>query len=423
MILNRTARKLIKKNNITIDEIPSRIISDFKDEIKCSVNDPRQKEKIIYKVWDIIIVVFLAIICNCNDWDEIVVFAKAKYDYLRKYLKMTGGIPSAITYERVIASIDKQELQNVCLSFIFDIINLKKKKSREIINIDGKQDISSSYHRLKDDGSIETIKNLNVLNAYSNNYDICLSSIMIEDKTNEITAFPDMIKTLNIRNAIITVDALNTQKENCKIVIKKRGDYVFALKGNQGNFYEDVKLYFTDEVLKKLAKKDNCHKHEVENRGNETVIYDYYQTDDVTWYSEYKLWKCLKTIGIVVKKIIKIDGTEVIEKRYYISSLDVDINLFSKSIRMHWSVENKLHWQLDFSFKQDDNTTINKDALLGLQVIKKTVLAFLNPIKENKNMSMNKLRLNISYNVEKELDNIFNFYAKKPKFLARILSD
>ena len=423
MILNRTVRKQIKKNNLTLNDIPTKMITNFKDTIKHEITDQRQKGKIIYKVWDIIIVVFLATICNCNDWDEIVVFAKAKYDFLRKYLKMTGGIPSAITYERVIASIDKQELQKVCMVFILDIINIKKKKSREIINIDGKQDVSSSYHRLNDDGSIEIIKNLNVLNAYSNNYDICLSSIMIEDKTNEITAFPDMIKTLNIRNAIITVDALNTQKENCKIVVKNRGDYVFALKGNQGNFYDDVKLYFTDDVLKKLAKKDECYKHEVENRGNETVIYDYYQTDDISWYSEYKCWKGLKTIGIVVKKIIKPNGSESIEKRYYISSLDIDINLFSKSIRIHWSVENKLHWQLDYSFKQDDNTTIDKDALLGLQIVKKTVLAFLNPIKEKTNMSMNKLRLNISYNVEKELDNIFNFYAKKPKYLARILNN
>ena len=207
----------------------------------------------------------------------------------------------------------------------------------------------------------------------------------------EITAFPTVINALNIRNAIITVDALNTQKENCKLVKKKRGDYVFALKGNQGNFYNDVQLYFTTEILKELEK--NNHLHQIEKRGNETVVYDYYQTDDITWYHDYKSWKGLKTIGMVKKTIIKRDGTETSEIRYYISSLNVDIELFSDCIRKHWSVENKLHWQLDYTFKQDDNTTADKDALLGLQIIKKTALALLNPIKEKRNMSMNKLRI------------------------------
>lgn len=403
-----------------LDDIPSNIIISLKDNIKKNIKDNRQKGKITYKLWDIVITVFLATICNCNDWDEIVLFAKSKYDFLRKYLKMIGGIPTAITYERVIALIDKDELQSLCLFFIQDIINLKKKKKREIINIDGKQDTSSSYHYLDKDGNLNELKNLNVLNAYSNNYDMCLYSIAIEDKTNEITAFPDIINKLNIRNAIITVDALNTQKDNCKSVIKKRGDYVFALKGNQKNFYDDAKLYFTNDVLNKIKKDKNAYLHMCETRGNETITYDYYQTNDITWYDDYKSWKGLKSIGIVIKKTIKIDGTEVLESRYYISSLDTNINIFSDAIRKHWSVENKLHWQLDYTFKQDDNTTSNKDALFGLQIIKKTVLSLLNPIKTKKKISMNKLRLAFSFNVEDELEGLFDFYTKNSKLISQI---
>lgn len=201
---------------------------------------------------------------------------------------MTEDIPDASTYERVISLFDEGQLQSLCLFFISDIINLKKKKQREIINIDGKQDTGSSYHTLNDDGSIDEIKNLNVLNAYSNNYDLCLYSIMIEDKSNEIPAFSEIIKHLKIRNAVITVDALNTQKENCRIVKKKRGDYVFALKGNQTNLYNDVKLYFDEKKQKELKKKINFYLHEFETRGNEKIIYDYYQTDDISWYSNYK---------------------------------------------------------------------------------------------------------------------------------------
>lgn len=420
MIMSRNVRKQIKKNGIVIDDIPAKMILDFKDKIKKEITDPRQKGKVVYKVWDIVIVVFLATICNCNDWDDIVTFAKSKYDFLRKYLKMTGGIPSAITYERVIASIDKTQLQSICLYFLSDIITLKKKKKREIINIDGKQDNSSSYHKLNEDGTIDDIKNLNVLSAFSNNFNMCLYSMPIEDKSNEIPAFPEIIKKLNIRNAIVTVDALNTQKENCKMVIKKHGDYVFALKGNQGRFFEDVKLYFDNDVKEYLKTKEEFYHHEIETRGNTTIIYDYYQTDDITWYDEHKLWKGLKTIGMVNKTTINPDGTTTEEQRYYISSLNVDIILFSECIRKHWSIENKLHWQLDYTFKQDDNTTVNKDALLGLQIIKKTVLALLNPIKEKKKISLNKLRLAFSFNVEDELEGLFQFYAKNSKLLKRI---
>ena len=416
----RNIKKQIKRNNLILDDVSSNIILELKEKIKKNIKDPRQKGKKVYKIWDIIIVVFLATICNCNSWNEIETFACEKYDFLRKYLKMTGGVPDAATYERVISLVSETELQSLCLYFLYDIVNLKKKKKQEIINIDGKQDKSSSYKRLKDDGTIEEIKNLNVLNAYSNNYNMCLYSIRIEDKTNEITAFPDIIKYLKVRNAVITVDALNTQTENCKIVKKLRGNYVFALKGNQGNFYENVKLYFDDVKLKKLKKIDGCYLHEIETRGNEKITYDYYQTDDIKWYSDYKDWKGLKTIGMVVKTIRKQNGEVTTEVRYYISSLDIDINFFSECIRRHWSVENKLHWQLDYTFKQDENTTVNKEALFGLQIIKKTVLALLNPIKTKNNVSMHQLRLAFSFNAESKLEELFNFYAKKPKLLERI---
>ena len=123
---------------------------------------------------------------------------------------------------------------------------------------------------------------------------------------------------------------------------------------------------------------------------------------------------------MVVKTIRKQNGEITTEVRYYISSLDIDINFFSECIRRHWSVENKLHWQLDYTFKQDENTTVNKEALFGLQIIKKTVLALLNPIKTKNNVSMHQLRLAFSFNAESKLEELFNFYAKKPKLLERI---
>lgn len=413
MIAKRTIKRTIKKGNITIDDVTKDVIDNLKKEINDEVIDPRQKGKKIYKIWDIVITVFLAVIANCNDWDDIVVFAESNYDFLRKYLKMTGGIPCAKTYERIISCIDAKQLESMCLYFLTDIVGIKKKKMRDIINVDGKVDKSSSYARLNDAGEIEIIKALNVLNAYSNKYGICLASEMIEDKTNEITAFPTIIERLNIRNKIITVDALNTQKDNCTLIRKRRGDYVMAVKDNQPNLYADIKDYFDEKMLNELSNNSENYKKLIEVRGNETITYECFQTNDVNWYFERKKWTGLKTFGVIKKSFDNPYNQEKrTEYRYYISSLDVDINLFYECTRCHWSVENKLHWHLDFTFKQDDNTTVDKDALFGLQIIKKMALGLLNPIKTKNKMSMNKLRLKISYNLDIEIPEIFEFYAK-----------
>ncbi len=413
MIAKRTIKKKIKQGDITINDVTQECIDNVKNEIKNDVVDPRQKGKKVYKIWDIVITVFLAVIANCNDWDDIVVFAKSNYNFLRKYLKMTGGIPCAKTYERIISCIDAKQLESICLFFLTDIIGIKKKKMRDIINIDGKVDKSSSYQKIDENGEIQTIKALNVLNAYSNQYGICLASEMIEDKANEITAFPTIINRLNIRNKIITVDALNTQKDNCTLIRKKRGDYVMAVKENQPNLYVDIKDYFDEDTLNELSKNPANYIKFVETRGSEVITYECYQTNDVDWYFEKKKWTGLKSFGVIKKSFDNPYNQEKnTEYRYYISSLDVNVNLFYECTRCHWSVENKLHWNLDFTFKQDDNTTVDKDALLGLQIIKKMALGLLNPIKVKNKMSMNKLRLKISYNLDIEIPKIFEFYAK-----------
>lgn len=145
MIAKRTVRKTIKKENISIEDISKESIDNLIEQINKQIDDPRQKKKKTYKIWDIVITVFLAVIANCNDWDDIVVFAKSNYKFLRKYLKMTGGIPCSKTYERIISCIDSSQLESICLFFLTDIIGIKKKKMRDIINIDGKVDKSSSY--------------------------------------------------------------------------------------------------------------------------------------------------------------------------------------------------------------------------------------------------------------------------------------
>lgn len=390
-----------------IEDVDKATIKQLKENLK-QVKDVRIQKKTKFKIWDIIICTILAVLFNANDWEEIHDFVEDHYKWLREFLLMTGGIPCAKTYERVFAIINPKELENIFTDFI--LMLCISKPDKDIINIDGRINNGSSRNETRYN---EKIKPLNVLNAYSNNYGICLASEQIEEKTNEITTIPDILDRFNVKGNVITWDALNTQTVNVEKVINLKGDYVVPIKRNQSNFYNDLKLYFDEKKLEmiKAGQINSGYLECTEKRGGNLIHYEYYQTEDVKWYFDRKKWKKLNSVGLVKKTID--NGKEIkTEYRYYISSLYLNIELFSSSIRNHWSVENKLHWHLDFTFKQDDNTTVNKTALMNLELVKKFCLGILNKIKPfYKNISIKRIRKQLSYNLEKGLVNVMCYLA------------
>lgn len=317
---------------------------------------------------------------------------------------LTGGIPSAITYKRVFSIIKPEELENICVLFAQDVLKIFSSE-RDIMNIDGKTDNGSKRN---ENDVREKVKALNVLNVYSNNLGLCLASEKIEDKTNEITTIPKVLDRVNVKGNIITWDALNTQKSNIEKVIKLKGDYVVPIKLNQENFYNDLVLYFNDKQLEIIKAEGigNSYIKETEKSHSSIITYEYFQTEDISWYYDLKNWKGIKSFGLV-KKTIETNGNKTIETRYYISSLYVDIETFYKAIKQHW----KLHWHLDFTFKQDDNSTMNKNALLNLQILKKLSLAFLNDVKRIYNRSLRLIRFKLSLSYETEILRFFNILA------------
>ena len=408
----RTTRKMIrdrlKKYEISIDDLDKTAIKNFKEEMK-KLTDSRQKHKRIYKIWDIVVTAFIAVLCDQNTWEEIHDFVNIKYDFFKSFLKMTGGVASAKTYERVFAIINSQELEDICTLFIIKVLKIFKSE-RDILSIDGKIDKGSSRNKneLRD-----SIKPLNVLNVYSNNYGFCIASEMIDDKTNEITTIPSILKRINAKNAIITWDALNTQKTNIDAVIDAKADYVVALKSNHSSFFQDIALYFDDDKLDMIKEGTlkSAYQISVEKANSSVITYEYFQTEDIKWYHDYKSWKKLNSIGLVRKTTEK-NGVISIEKRYYISSLFNDISLFSKAIRNHWGVENKLHWQLDYTFQSDKNTTMNKNALMNLQLIKKISLGILKNAQDVYSTSLSGIRNRLAINFEVEILRLLNIITK-----------
>lgn len=404
----RKLRKKLNKKKIQMTDVDIKELKKIKDKAK-EITDTRVQYKCTYKLWDIVCVVLIATLCNCNDWEDIVLFAIENRKWLRSFLQLSGGIPTSTTYKNVMSIINAQELQSFCMYAYEELIE-KARKQGDIYHFDGKVERGSAR---KTDKNGNKIKPLNVLNVYSEGAGICIDQEMIEEKTNEITAIPDVIKRLNLKGIVCTWDALNTQKEIVKAVIEGQGEYVGALKGNQGNFYEDVKDYFDEDRIAIIQSGyEGGYSLTREKAHSQIITYEYYQTEKVSWYPEYKNWKKLKSIGMVIKTSENTKGEKIVEKRYYISSLLLNIELFSMAIRRHWSVENKLHWQMDFTFKCDDNQTVNKKALYNLQILKKNALSILKMVKEEYKLSLQKIRFSASLNPEKHIPQIF-YIAKK----------
>lgn len=401
-------QKQLKKYEVDLEKADFQKLKNFKEKMK-ELSDTRQPKKCTYKIWDIVVVVFIAILANCNDWEDIHIFAELHREWFKNFLKLSGGIPSAKTYKRIFSIIDSKELENATTYFVQEVVHIFN-MDRDIIDLDGKTDNGSA--RNKTDFSKE-VKSLNVLNAYSNKYGICLASEMIKDKTNEIPTIPIILKRLNIKDTIITWDALNTQVKNIAEVIKKKGDYCVPIKSNHPLFFQELKLYFDEEKLDTISAKDDgiTYKCEYEKSHGTIITYEYFQTEDINWYEDLKKWAGLKSFACV-RKTIGEGRNKKVEFRYYISSMLNNIDTISKAIRQHWSVENKLHWHLDFTFKQDDNTTLDKKALFNLQIIKKMALAFLKHASDIYDTSLKHIRFRISLDLEHEILRFFNILAR-----------
>lgn len=238
----REVNYIKKQLGITkIEDVDKAAMKRLKEKLK-TLTDSRIKKKTKFKIWDIIICTILAVLFNANDWEDVHDFVEEHYKWLREFLLMTGGIPCTKTYERVFAIIDSKELETIFTEFLLTIS--LSSTDNDIINLDGRVNRGSSRNETSYN---DKVKPLNVLNAYSNKYGICLASEQIDDKTNEITAIPDILKRFNVKGNVITWDALNTQTDNVEAVVSLKGDYVVPIKGNQGNFYNDLILYFDEK--------------------------------------------------------------------------------------------------------------------------------------------------------------------------------
>lgn len=320
--------------------------------------DIRQPWKVKHLLKDIIALVFFATLANADDWMAIYVFGMTNEKFLRKYLTLANGVPSHDTIQRVFSMVSPEYLQAFRKRWEEVMNGNGGERVKRLLGIDGKTQRGNATASQKANHIVSAVDDRG----------FCVGEVLTAEKSNEITAIPELLSALNIKGNIITIDAMGCQTDIAALIRKKRADYVLALKGNQGTLFEDVKLYFDDPDL--LAGCVCTSALEKARGGIEKR--EYWQADDIQWLPQLKQWPGLKTIAMTRNTITK-EGKTTTETRYFISSLPRDVKEVARAIRGHWMVES-YHWHLDVTFREDANRTAEKDAAYNLNIMKKMAL-------------------------------------------------
>lgn len=331
-----------------------------------SLEDPRILLKNSHKLIDIIVIAICAVICGADTWTQIEEFGKTRQDWFKGFLELKNGIPSHDTFGRIFSLISAKHFQECFQKWIKAVFELT---GGQVIAVDGKT-ARGSHDKKSNKAAIHMV------HAWAAENGILLGQLRIEEKSNEITAIPELLKILELKGCIVTIDAMGCQREIAKEIHAYGADYVLAVKGNQERLETALKTTF------EKAREKNF----------ETMIYSQHQSvekdhgriETRTCYAlplmylfQFKLkWKGLQSIALVESERY-CAGKTTIEQRYYISSLKPDAKKISFAIRQHWSVENSLHWCLDVIFREDQCRVRVGEAAENFSLLRKIALICL----------------------------------------------
>lgn len=330
------------------------------------IPDPRRPGgNIQHKLVDLLVIILLGVICGCETWIEIEDYAHAKYEWLKTILELPGGVPSNDTYRRLMTRMLPQKLEEAYRQWVLPYVGGCIGKH---IAIDGKTICTASNYRLSNEETPEG--KLHIISAWVREDGISLGQIKTDEKSNEITAIPKMLDTLDVKGAVVTIDAMGCQVDIAEKIIDREANYLLALKKNQLNLYESVEEYFkwarTEPIEKKQLKEYSYEEHEHGRHVYRTVEV----CNDVSWSETVREWKRLSSIVCVTRKGER-EGRQTEETAYYISSREWEADEVAKHIQGHWTIENNLHWSLDAAFNEDSSKIHLGYSAENLSVIRK----------------------------------------------------
>ena len=338
--------------------------------IECfgDLKDPRIDRTKKHLLLDILAISICAVISGAENWEEIEDFGKDQQEWLSVFLELPNGIPSHDTFSRVFSALDPKGFQKASMNWIQKV---KKLIPETVIAIDGKT-LRGSYRKHS------KLKGLHIINAWSCANGVSLGQLKVDDKSNEITAAPELLKQLEIKGAIVTLDAMGCQEKIVKDICDQDADYIIALKGNQGELHETVEDSFTlsdqgSNTLKvqSFQEEPNANHGRIEERKIDVI-----GTDKLQGFIDVR-WHGLNSIIRVTSKRDEGEKSSS-ESRYYISSLaGENPEHILKCIRSHWQVENCFHWSLDVTFREDQCRVRDENAAVNLSWIRKFALGLL----------------------------------------------
>jgi len=332
--------------------------------------DPRKNRNQVYSLFDIITVSILSVLCGADDWMEVCLWGESNLTWLQDRGLCLNGIPSHDTFSRFFRFVDAPSFEKCFINWTQRI----SKVVGGVIALDGKTICNSGCG---------DEKAIHLVSAFSAENNIVLGQIATEAKSNEITAFPSLIQLLDLNKAIVTIDAAGCQKDVASEIRDQGGDYVLALKGNQGSLHAEVRNFFNQATLVQHEEADcDYYINEEKSRGR-IEKREVWVTECLDWLPQKEDWKDLISIACL-KSTRETKGKKTVEYRYYISSLEADAWKIGHAIRSHWSVENKLHWQLDVSYGEDGCKIRKDNGAENFSVIRRVTLNLLKADKKTK---------------------------------------
>ncbi len=344
------------------------------------MTDPRVERSQRHKLIDIITIAICAVICGADTWVDIESYGRAKLEWLKQFLELPNGIPSHDTFARVFTRLNPEEFQQSFLNWMRSISKIFK---GEVIAIDGKT-LRHSYDSSLNKGAIHMVS------AWASENRLVLGQVKVDEKSNEITAIPELLKVLSINGCIVTIDAMGCQKEIVKQIREGEGDYVITLKKNQRGLYQRVEALFKEALLKQYQGFIfSSHRLFEQGHSREETRYCMMLSDIQEQVDPERKWLGLQSIGRL-DSIRVAKGKTTIETRYFISSLPNDAKLLADSIRQHWGIENSLHWVLDVAFCEDESRIRKDNAPQNFAILRHIASSILQQDKSVKTGIKNK---------------------------------